>query len=1008
MDTRPATCVDCRGNGAVCDQCGQPVWDDECEECRGRSVECLACGGQGSVQVPTPAAVRDAKYFGSPTETARLRREAEQKAANQVVAAPIVGFQREAPQSREAPLRWHAYERDVVFSPHEDGRERVRLTRPNEDAGDEVDLPSVQTYRTRAALSPSGKRLAVGSPTFCRRVDVRTGKVDDVLQGPWQIAVGWLDEDKVVVLTQAGHWKLRFDDPDVAAMPAVKSFPKGRQQSATMQTTGMLHVVDTRQGAELLVSLKVTASEMDVLRGGRLIVLRREPPNERSWGTLLLRSDEGRLTSIAKFAIDIGEVSERGDALVSAAGFEILGLNLEEPTAADHRLIKDGLEVEEAPPPPPAKISVPKSPLSFHLVADVRQERTGNVLHDRFAWVERYTADGVALAQDESNRFFLVDDERGTISLEPAIKTETIEFAWAGDRSRLVLWSGRRVWEVKRDGSTRVVVDAAGPVTCAAALSKGRTAVSSRLKATDGELDVYAPDGSLSACVPIHPFDQLWSLAGGTLLIVGHKNAADDQAAIHALVVGEGRVSVAPGSEGGCLSFAAKQTRFGSETKIPIVAAWDVDGVGHVQLRSGAVYRVTGDLAAIGKRFGAAPRLDRRVGSDLFLDRGYIDTKGEWRTDPIWKGADDWQGGRGRVHFSAQGQIALVNEEGRVLTPPCFSEIHPFREEVAAVSVGGVRGKDARCAMINSDGAWVAPPIYDFVGDVSGGFARVQREDTWGLISTASDKLADDFAIVRDMVDGRAFALPRGASTGGYLKTDGTWAFQSEFIDSFVFAEGLAAGKLADGKWAFVTSEGDVLTPRFKAAWPHKRTPAGLRAPVRVGDGWGYVDERGELTAEATLFRTFSFSGGMAPVRVTSERWSYVDAYGVLLNREGWDRTFDVYEDIGWFKHAGKLGAIDATGSVILEPVFDAIRNFAEGVAPVRRGELWGIVDTKGTMLVEPRFQDAASCREGRIAVKEGDLWGFLDLSLEWAIQPAFRSVGSFSEGRAHAQRTER
>lgn len=995
----------------TCTQCGCAAWEDRCDQCGGETENCYACGGKGAVDLPTPSALRDTKYFGTPEDTQRLRDEAIAASESEVVAAPILGFTpNDDEDSEPEPLRWSTASRDVLFVPHADGRERVLLAEPGADDGDALDLPSKQTYRGRAALSPTRMRLAVGSPTSCRRVEIDTGESRVVLQGPWQVGVAWLDEEIVAVLTQGGDWKLEFDDPDVAEMPAVKQFPKGTQKHATMRTPGMLHVVDTRGGSDLRVSVHVKAERLETLRGGRVVVLRREPPNDTSWGTLFMRHDEGRLTSIAKLPIDIGEVREEDGTIRGAAGFEVLGLDVEAARTAGHRKIGDGLAVEEQPPPPKDRIGVPQSGLRFER-RDVERPTTPRELQDRFEWIEKHTTAGMALGahkEGEEHRYFVFDvaAER-EIAIEPTMVKKNIEYEWAGDGSRLVAWADRSVWEITCDGRRREVLQAAGPVTCAAPLVEGRVAVLHRFKDADGELDVYDVEGNLEACVPVHPFDRVWSLHGGTLVIVGHKNPDTELAQVHVLMARPGEplsVAVGTGREGS-LRFIAKQTRFGlSKLMLPIKHVWDVEGVGHFELVTGGVYAVDGELA---DRFGPVPRLDFRTGSDLFLDQGYIDEAGEWLTDPIWKGADDWQGGRGRVHFSAQGQLALVDEDMRVLTSPTFSEIHPFSEEegVAAVSVGGVRGKGAKCGMIDRDGGWVLAPAHDFVGDLAEGHARVQDEGRWSLYDARGERLEGDFLRAGDFAFGLAFAT-RDGERGGFLRPDGTWAFEAELADSFPFTEnGLAAAKLASGQWAFVDREGNLLDDRWDAMFPHKPVPEGWLAPVKRGNEWGYVDAKGTLVIEPRFFRTYNFSPeGMAPVQITSLRWSYVDMDGNLLDEEGWERTFNAHQGVGWFRKDGKLGAINVAGSLVVSPDVEKIRDFHEGFAAIQREGRWGIINTRGEVVVEPRFADAAASRELLIGVKEGDNWGFLGRDWEWAIQPAFRSVGRFQEGRCRAQ----
>ena len=168
---------------------------------------------------------------------------------------------------------------------------------------------------------------------------------------------------------------------------------------------------------------------------------------------------------------------------------------------------------------------------------------------------------------------------------------------------------------------------------------------------------------------------------------------------------------------------------------------------------------------------------------------------------------------------------------------------------------------------------------------------------------------------------------------------------------------------------------------------------------------WGFADEKGELVVEPRFFRTYNYAPqGIAPVQITAQRWSYLDLDGNLLDEEGWERTFTVYEGVGWFRREGKLGAINVAGSEIVAPDVDATRDFVEGFGAIRRGERWSIIDVRGVVVAEG-FEDVAQSRELVMGAKKDGLWGFLGRDWEWAIAPAFQSVGRFSEGRARAQR---
>jgi hypothetical protein len=71
----------------------------------------------------------------------------------------------------------------------------------------------------------------------------------------------------------------------------------------------------------------------------------------------------------------------------------------------------------------------------------------------------------------------------------------------------------------------------------------------------------------------------------------------------------------------------------------------------------------------------------------------------------------------------------------------------------------------------------------------------------------------------------------------------------------------------------------------------------------------------------------------------------------------------------------------------VVEPRFDYLWDFADGLAPVlsggfNKGGKWGYIDAQGTVVVSPQFDAARPFREGLAAVRVdgrvGGKWGFI------------------------------
>ncbi len=145
-------------------------------------------------------------------------------------------------------------------------------------------------------------------------------------------------------------------------------------------------------------------------------------------------------------------------------------------------------------------------------------------------------------------------------------------------------------------------------------------------------------------------------------------------------------------------------------------------------------------------------------------------------------------------------------------------------------------------------------------------------------------------------------------------------------------------------------------------------------------------------------------------------------------------------------------GYIDKTGSVVIEPQFDAAADFRNGVArvgfatlkgrllsmiadvgleceytfidrsgtfvpeppplhyatgapgeliPFMRADVAGYLNAKGEVVIEPQFQVACAFSEGLAFVCKEGLFGYIDTRGEWVIPPRFQYANNFSDGLA-------
>jgi hypothetical protein len=221
---------------------------------------------------------------------------------------------------------------------------------------------------------------------------------------------------------------------------------------------------------------------------------------------------------------------------------------------------------------------------------------------------------------------------------------------------------------------------------------------------------------------------------------------------------------------------------------------------------------------------------------------------------------------------------------------------------------------------------------------------------------------------------------------------------------------------------------------------PSRETPKLF--PILVDDKWGYIDRDGVLRLHATYDQAFTFSEGLAFVRI-ADKWgairedgSYaidpgirqdggvfqeniaflksgnretaIDTDGKMLFRVPRDiNVWGFCDGLALARRDGQYGYIDTAGQIAIPLQFDDTRGFQEGFAFARTGGKYGYIDKSGKFAIEPRFDGADFFSEGVAAAKMNGKWGYIDRSGEFVIPPQFTSASQFSEELALVSRGE-
>ena len=189
--------------------------------------------------------------------------------------------------------------------------------------------------------------------------------------------------------------------------------------------------------------------------------------------------------------------------------------------------------------------------------------------------------------------------------------------------------------------------------------------------------------------------------------------------------------------------------------------------------------------------------------------------------------------------------------------------------------------------------------------------------------------------------------------------------------------------------------------PTTRMATGYDSTAGSLLYPVRVGEKWGCVDQRGRMVVPPLSDFRFDDDG-------FGQLWDQQTGACAIINRSG-QVVLSSASDIARLGR-GRFGVQDPAGILrfvgLAEPFHCDVRcksayDAGEGLIWVEIGDKWGCIDDTGKLVSPATFDVGELFHEGLAAALSGDQWGYIDHAGKWVIAPRDIGPGPFQEGLA-------
>lgn len=312
--------------------------------------------------------------------------------------------------------------------------------------------------------------------------------------------------------------------------------------------------------------------------------------------------------------------------------------------------------------------------------------------------------------------------------------------------------------------------------------------------------------------------------------------------------------------------------------------------------------------------------------------------------------------------------IGMMNLSAKRLTPANYFSIHPLEDNMYAVQIE----ENGQYALMNSSGRLLTPYDYTHVGKFVRGKAVVQRANS-STHKTEYAIVSNEGLVLSDWLD--SIAITSG--DGGYVfRHDGQWGvwsrdssfyFQQDFQDIGVFNAGLAPA-VKNGKYGFVSNAGSwKIKPVYQKAQPFQ----GKYAAVKMqGDQWQLINRSGESLLSQTYDSIRLYRDGAYTIVEDEEKASYLNFNAKPLTDKWYDAAQPFGEDgIARAKANSKEMYISTTGKEIFEA--DSLQTFKNGRGIFLKDKKWGWVNEEGREIVVPQFDEVLFSTKEKLVVKK-------------------------------------
>lgn len=172
---------------------------------------------------------------------------------------------------------------------------------------------------------------------------------------------------------------------------------------------------------------------------------------------------------------------------------------------------------------------------------------------------------------------------------------------------------------------------------------------------------------------------------------------------------------------------------------------------------------------------------------------------------------------------------------------------------------------------------------------------------------------------------------------------------------------------------------------------------------LKIGELWGFINRKGEISIDAKYDFISPFSEGMAAFKI-DDQWGYLDTTGTIIIKPQFRSAGTFSGNLAPVNISGKFGYINKEGQKLISFQYEKAWPFKDGAARVFTENSFAYIDTSGKFINDQKYEFAQDFSQGLAAITIENKTGFINTNGDLVIEARFSKCSYFSNGLAPVQ----